>query len=189
MTELELHIQKVLGFLEPKSKTGTTLKGIKNVLNSSSQIVDSVNDFGDNLQENIEDGVGGFTGSIVGAVAGKTTRFVGGVAGGVISGALKTVAGIIPDSSDIKLPESDRKVAHCIDTYSIPSDKNELFKLLQFSSNNIGSKHSPFGKQAMESLKKLHSKVQSAFLIVAKDDKELQRLAKPYMSKKMFGFI
>ncbi len=190
MTELEKRIQKELGLLAPTSKTATALAGIKKVLNSSSHIVDAVNDFGDNLQDNIEDSVGGFTGTIGGWMAGKTTKIVGGIAGGVVSGTLKTVAGVIPDSSDIKQPESDRKVAHCIDSYSIPSDKNELFELLQFVWNSTNSKNTPYGKQTIESFKNLHSRVQAAFQIAASEDNNLQQLAKPYyMPKKKFGFL
>lgn len=189
MTELEERINKSLGVLGPKSKAGAVMSGIKKTLNSSSHIVDAVNNIGDSLQENIEDEVGGITGTVSGWVAGKTTKFVGGVAGGIVAGTLKTVAGIIPDSSDIKLPETDRKVAHCVDTYPLPSDKNELYELLQFVWTSINSKSTPYGKITIESLKNLHIRVHSAFLISAKDDKELLQLAKPYFPKKRFGLF
>ena len=189
MTELELNINKLVEDLAPTNKIDIALSGIKKTLNSSSHIVDAVTHIGDNLQDNLEDSIGGITGRIGGWVAGSSTKFVGTVAGGIVAGTLKTVAGIIPLSSDLKLPETDRKVAHCIDTYSLPVEKEALFELLQFASNNSISKTSPYGIKTKESFKNLLSRVQSAFMIAAKDDTELQMLAKPYLPKKRFGIF
>lgn len=103
MTDLEKRINELARDLTPSGKVGNALAGVKKTLNSSSHIVDAVKNFGDNLQDNIEEGVGGVTGTIGGWVAGKATKLAGGVAGGIVAGTLKTVAGIIPDSSDLKL--------------------------------------------------------------------------------------
>lgn len=189
MTDLEKRINKVLGTLSPNNKTGTFISGIKKTLNSSSQIVNAVNNIGDSLQENIKEEIGGITGAVGGWLAGKTTKFVGGVGGGIVAGSLKTVAGLIPDSSDIKLPESDKKVAHCIDTYSIPLDKVELFKLLQYIWTIVNSKNSPYGKQTMEAFKNILSRVQSAFTTASKNDEDLLLMAKPYLPQKRFGLF
>ena len=189
MTELEKRINDLLGSLAPNSKTGAVFSRVKKSLNSSSKIVDAVNNIGDSLQENIEDGVGGVTGAVGGWIAGKTSKLVGGLAGGVVAGTLKTVAGIIPDSSDVKLPETDRKLAHCIDTHPIPCDKQELFELLQFTWTNVNSNNSPYGKQTKEAFKNALSRVQNAFSSFAKEDKELLRMAQPYLPKKRFGLF
>lgn len=189
MTELEQRINSVLGILAPQNKMGKALSGIKKTLKSSSHIVDAVNNIGENLQENLEDEVGGITGTVGGWVAGKTIKIGGGLVGGIVAGTLKTVADIIPDSSDIKLPESDAKIAHCIDTYPIPTDKDELFNLLQFTWNSINSKSTPYGKQTLDSLKRCHSKIHSAFIIAAEGDKNLLDLSKPFAHKKRFGLF
>ena len=189
MTELEQRINELREALAPSGKIANTLSGIRKTLNSSSHIVDSVTNFGDNLQENIADGVGGVTGKVGGWLVGNSTNLVGKVAGGAIVGTLKTVAGIIPDSSDLKFPEVDKKVAHCVDTYSLPVEKDKLFELLQFIAGSCDSKTSPYGKQTIQSMKNLQSRVQSAFMIATKDDTELQLLAKPYLPKKRFGIF
>lgn len=189
MTDLEKRINEVLGTLSPNNKIGTVFSGIKKTLNSSSQIVDAVNNIGDNLQENIEDEVGGISGTIGGWVAGKTTKLVGGVAGGIVAGTLKTVAGIIPDPSDIKLPETDKKVAHCIETYSVPRDTGELFELLQFLWAIVNSKNTPYGKHTMEAFKNALPRVQSAFTAASKNDEKLLQMGKPYLPKKRFGLF
>ena len=189
MTDLEIRINNMLGKLSPNNKIGTVFSGVKKTLNSSSQIVDAVNNIGDSLQENIEDEVGGIAGTVSGWIAGKTTKIVGGVAGGIAAGTLKTLASIIPDPSDIKLPESDKKIAHCIETCPMPCDKKELFELLQFTWTNVNSNNSPFGKQTKEAFKNALSRVQSTFISVAKEDKELMEMAHPYLPKKRFGFF
>ncbi|MDE6484417.1 MAG: hypothetical protein K2L14_03360 [Duncaniella sp.] len=189
MTELESRINKILGNLAPTSTIGSALSGIKKTLNSSSQIVDAVNNLGDSLHEQIDENVGGIIGSVGGWMAGKSTKLVGGLAGGLVAGALKTVAGIIPDSSDIKHPETDTKIAHCIDTYTLPTDKDKLYELLQFVWTNSNSKSSPYGKLTLSSMKNLLSRVQATFKVAAKNDAELQELAKPYMPKKRFGIF
>lgn len=189
MTDLEIRINELLDSLSPTSKTDKAFSNLKKTLNSSSKMVESVNSIGDSLQTNIQSGVGGVTGAIGGWVAGKTTKLVGNVAGGVVSGALKTVADIIPDSSDIKTPETDSEIARCIDSCVIPADKDELFELLQYCWNNMNPKSSPFGNQAVKSFKTLHSKVHTAFLIAANDDSRLLKIAKPYFPPKRFGIF
>ncbi len=189
MTDLEKRINALVNSLAPNSLTSKTLSGIKKTLNSSSNLVDSINNIGDRLQDNIEESVGGVTGSVSGWIAGKTTQFAGGIAGGIVAGTLKTVAGIIPDSSDIKLPESDKKVAHCIATFSLPTEKLELFELLQYTWNAINSKSNPYGKQTIDAFKTCHSKVYSTLIIAAKDDNELLQLSKSFAPKKRFGIF
>lgn len=188
MTELENRINALIEALTPTSKTGKALSNVKKTLNSSSNIVTAVNNLGDSIQDNFGE-VGGVAGSVGGWMAGKATKLVGGVAGGIVAGTLKTVAGIIPDSSDFKLPETDKKVAHCIDTCPIPTEKTNLFELLQYIWGALNSTASPYGKQATESLKSLHSRVYSAFLITAKDDANLLELAKSYAPKKRLGIF
>lgn len=187
MNDLELRIQQIVTDLAPSPKAGTVLSSIKKTLNTSSQIADAVNNIGDSLQENI--GKGGVTGMVGGWMAGKTTKFVGGVAGTVVAGTLKTVADIIPDSSDIKSPDTDKKIAYCIDTYPLPTDKSSLFDLLQFLAKNVDTKNSPYGKNAIMAFKNLHEKVGAALSIAAKGDNDLLKLAKSYMPKKKFGIF
>ena len=189
MTELENRINEVIGLMAPTSKTAKAMSSVKQILNASSHIVTSVNDFGDSLQNNLEGEVGGIVGSVGGWIAGKSTKLVGGIAGGVIAGTLKTVAGVIPDSSDIKLPETDRKVAHSINTYPLPSEKTELFNLLQYLWGQINSESTPFGKQSIAAFKSLHPRVHAAFLIAAKQDAMLLEQAKAYSPKKRFGIF
>lgn len=189
MTDLEKRINELARGLAPSGMVGKALSGVKRTLNSSSHIVDAVKDFGDNLQDNIEEGVGGVTGTIGGWVAGKATKLAGGVAGGIVAGTLKTVAGIIPDSSDLKLPETDLKVAHCIATCTLSTDKTELFELLQFVWATLNSPVSLYGTQAMAAFKALHPRVYSALLIAAKDDIDTLKVAKPYAPKKRFGLF
>ena len=189
MTDLEKRINELLGCTGPKSLVGKALTGVKNTLNSSSKIVDAVDDLGDALQDNIEEEIGGVTGAIGGWVAGKATKLTGAVAGGIVAGTLKTVAGIIPDSSDPKSPELDKKVAHCIDSYSFSSEKKDLIELLQFVWGTQNSSVSPYGGQTMKSLKNLHTRVYSALQIVAKDDQPTLSIAKSYAPKKRFGLF
>lgn len=165
------------------------MSSVKQTLNASSNIVTAVNDFSDNLQNNLEGEVGGIVGSVGGWIAGKSTKLVGGIAGGVIAGTLKTVAGIIPDSSDLKLPETDRKVAHSINTYPLPSEKTELFNFLQYIWGEINSDTTPFGKQSIAAIKSLYPRVHAAFLIAAKQDVMLLEQAKAYAPKKRFGIF
>lgn len=189
MTDLEKRINDVLGMLYPNDRIGTVLSGIKKTLNSSSQIVDAVNNIGDSLQENLEDEVGGITGTVGGWIAGKTTKLVGGVAGGILAGTLKTAASIIPDSSDIKLPESDKKIAHCIDTCPMPCDKIDLFELLQFTWTIVHSKNTPYGKQTKEAFQNYLLRVQNTFTTASKNDEDLIQMARPYLPKKRFGLF
>ena len=189
MVELEKRINKVLGTLAPQSMVGKALSGVKNTLKSSSNIVEGVNNFGDNIQDHIEEEVGGVLGSVTGFMASKAVKIGGGIAGGVVSATLKTVAGVIPDSSDIKSQETDRKIAHCIDTFTIPSDKTQLYEHLQYIHGIINSSNTPYGKNAMSSFKTLHEKIFSTFKIVAKDDNELIQLSKMYAPKKRFGIF
>ncbi len=189
MTELENRINEVIGLLVPTSKTAKAMSSVKQTLNASSHIVTAVNNFGDSLQNNLEGEVGGVVGSVGGWIAGKSTKLVGGIAGGVIAGTLKTVAGIIPDSSDIKLPETDRKVAHAINTYPLPSEKIELFNLLQYLWGEINSEATPFGKLSITAFKSLYPRVHAAFLIAARQDAMLLEQAKSYAPKKRFGIF
>lgn len=189
MNELEKRINDLIGVLAPSNKTGKVLSGVKKTLNSSSHIVDAVNNFSENLQDNLEDSVGGIAGTVGGWMAGKATKLVGGIAGGIVAGTLKTVAGIIPDSQDLKLPETDKKIAHCINTFSLPLDKTELFELLQFSWGTITSNASPYGRQALDSFIALNSRVYSALQIAADQDQGLLNLAKSYTPKKRFGLF
>lgn len=187
MIDLESRIQEIVADLAPASKAGMAISGIKKTLNTSSQIVDAVNNIGDSLQNNL--GKGGVVGKVGGWMAGKTTKVVGGVAGTVVAGTLKTVADIIPDSSDMKSPDTDKKIAYCIDTYPLPTDKSSLFDLLQFVAKNVDTKNSPYGKNAIGAFKNLHEKVGAALSIAAKGDIDLLKLAKSYMPKKKFGIF
>ena len=189
MIELETRINEVISQLTPKSKSAKTMSSVKQTLNASSHIVTAVNNFGDSLQNNLEGEIGGVVGSLGGWIAGKSAKLVGSIAGGAIAGTLKTVAGIIPDSSDIKLPESDRKVAYSINTYPLPSDKTELFNLLQYLWGEINAESTPFGRQSIAAFKSLYPRTHAAFLIAAKQDAMLLEQAKPYAPKKQFGIF
>lgn len=189
MTELEKRINEVVRDAAPAGKVGQAFSKVKKTLDSSSDIVGAVNRFGDNLQDNIEEGVGGLTGTIGGWMAGKATKLTGGVAGGIVAGTLKTVAGIIPDPSDLKSPETDRKVAHCIDTCALPTGKTELLELLQFIRGSLDSSAVTYGRFAMESFRVLHSRAYSAALIASKDDQDMLKLVKSSAPKKRFGIF
>lgn len=189
MTDLEKRINEVIAALAPNGIATKMLSGVKKTLHASAHVAESLTNVGDSLQDNIEEGIGGVTGAVGGWIVGKSTNIVGSITGGLISGTLKTVAGIIPDTSDIKTPESDIKVAHCVSTSTIPTDKNELFELLQYTWNGFNVKPSIFGQQTRESFRVLHGKVHSTFLKVAKDDYELLQLAKPFAPKKKFGIF
>lgn len=182
-------INQLINSLSSNNIVGKTLSGVKKTLNKSSAIVDAVNNIGDSLQDNIEDEVGGITGAIGGWIAGKSIKVGGSIVGGVVAGTLKTVAGVIPTSSDIKLPESDAKIAHCVDTYAIPTNKEELLQLLQFTWQSINSKTTPYGKQTLESLRICHSKIYTAFTAVAKGDNNLLEFAKSFAPKKRWGMF
>ena len=77
----------------PESKVKQQLVKTKKLLDSSSQIVDVVDQLSDSLKKNIGKGMGGgITGSLSGWVAGKATKMVAGTGAGVVSCALKSVA-------------------------------------------------------------------------------------------------
>lgn len=190
MTELETRLNKLSKKLEKKRGVGKTLSNVKRGLKSSSHFVDSVKNFGDNLGNNLGNNleeIGGIAGAIGGWAVGKTVKLAGGLACGIASGTIKTVADTIPDASDLKLPETDKKIAFCIDTCPLPSNEAELIELLQFISGTLKSKNSPYGKTAISSFKELHAKVYSEIVQVVKPDKKTLEYIKPYAPKKQFG--
>lgn len=188
MVHLEYEINTILEARKPISGVGKALSKAKSTLNASSQIVNAVNNFGDCLEENIDE-VGGPIGYAAGWIAGKTTKVVGGIGGGIISGTLKTIAGVIPDASNPKQPETDLKIASIIEAYPLPTDKTQLFELLQWVYGHISSAKTPYGKSTIDSLKSLHPRVFEALKIAAQDDDKTLKLAKPYAPKKKFGFF
>lgn len=188
MIHLESEINALLLANKSTTSVGKALSKAKNTLNASSHIVDAVNNFGDSLEENLDE-VGGVAGSAAGWIAGKTTKLVGGIGAGIIAGTLKTVAGIIPDGSNPKQPETDLKIAALVDSYPLPTDKTQLMELLQWVHGHITSTKTPFGKSTLESLKSIHPRIFEAVKIVAENDERTLKLAKSYAPKKKFGFF
>lgn len=196
MTELEIRINDKIAELIPKGKIGKSLSNIKKTLNASSYIVDAVGDVSNRLEENIGGEIGGVTGRLsgkvvgdaVGKAAGKivgtSVNIIGGLTGGVIAGTLKTVAGIIPDTSDLKFTESDKKIALCIDTFVLPTDQDALLEILQYSWSVINSKNSPFGKQTLKAMKDINSRAFAFLMKLSNGDDHLVELARNYISPK-----
>lgn len=188
MIHLESEINSILESNRPTTKVGKALSKAKTTLNASSQIVDAVNNFGDNLEYNLDE-VGGVVGSAAGWIAGKATKVVGGIGGGLLVGTLKTVAGAIPDASNPKQPETDIRIAAMIDSYPLPADANTLLELLQWVHGQISSSKSLYGKETIESLKRIHPKVYKALSVAAENDTKIMKLAKSYAPKKKFGLF
>ena len=189
MTQLESLIYESLNELSPRTKTGQNISKIRNFLDSSGEIVESVNQLGDTLNSNLKDSVGGLTGKISGWVAGKVTKVVGGIGVGVVSGTLKTVATLIPNKGDLKNAGTDTKISQIVNTYTLPADKNQLFELLQFLFNNLQTDQAIFGEKTLDAMKKLHVKAYDHLCVVADKNEEIFKLAKNYAPKKKFGFF
>lgn len=92
------------------------------------------------------------------------------------------MAGIIPDPSDLKFPESDIKIAHCVDTFVLPINRESLLETLQYTWSAINSKTSPFGKQTLKAMKSLNSKAYSSLMAVSNGDETLLEFARNYIS-------
>jgi len=189
MTELESRIIELISGNSKKSGFNKAMSTVKKTLDSSTYIVDAVNDIGDSLKENINHSVKGIPGSVGGWVAGKTTKIVGGLGAGVVAGTLKTIAGIIPDSSDPKSRDIDIKISQLVDCYSLPTQKEEIFSLLQYLWANISSDNAIYGKHTLESMKKLHAKTFEALKVLADKNDPILKLAKSYAPKKFFGIL
>lgn len=111
------------------------LSKTKKLLNSSSQMVEAVDELSNNLGKSISKGMGGgLIGGASGWVTKTVTKKVAGVGTGVISGTLKSVAALIPDASDPQYGKTDQEIATLIDTFKLPLDKDELFETLQWVS-------------------------------------------------------
>lgn len=189
MVQLEKLIYEVVADSTETTKTAKNLSKVKSFLNSSGEMVDAVNNFGDTLNTNLKESVGGLTGTVGGWIAGKTTKVVGGISAGVVSGTLKTIATFIPDKEDIKGSELDTKLSQLIDTYSLPTDKNQLFELLQFLYNNLNAEQPIFGEKTLKAMKKLHVKAYDHFCVITGKDEDIFNLAKKYSPKKKLGLF
>lgn len=189
MIHLESEINALLNANKLTTGVGKALSKAKSTLNASTHIVDAVNNFGDSLEENLDEVVGGVAGAATGWIAGKATKLVGGIGAGIVAGTLKTVAGVIPDASNPKQPETDLKIAALVDAYPLPTDKTQLMELLQWVHGHINSTKTPFGKSTLDSLKSIHSRIFEAIKIAAENDDRTLRLAKSYAPKKKFGFF
>lgn len=196
MTELEIRINEQISELMPKGKFKKSLSNVRKTLNSSSYIVEAVSDISVRIEENLGSEIGGVTGKVsgkavgdavgkaAGKIIGKSVDVIGGLTGSVIAGTLKTVAGIIPDSSDLKFPESDKKIAHCVDTFVLPVDSGSLLETLQYTWSVINSKTSPFGKQTLKAMKNLNSRAYSSLMALSNGDETMLNLARNYISPK-----
>ena len=194
MTELEIRINEQISELMPRGKFKKSLSNVRKTLNSSSYIVEAVSDISGRIEENVGAEIGGVTGKVsgkavgdavgkaAGKIIGKSVDVIGGLTGSVIAGTLKTVAGIIPDPSDLKFPESDKKIAHCVDTFVLPINKESLLETLQYTWSAINSKTSPFGKQTLKAMKNLNSKAYSSLLAISNGDETLLEFARNYIS-------
>lgn len=190
MTKLENEIHALLLKFAPESKVKQQLVKTKKLLDSSSQIVDVVDQLSDSLKKNIGKGMGGgISGSLSGWVAGKATKMVAGTGAGVVSCALKSVATLIPDASDPQCEKTDMEIATLIDTFKLPLDKDELFETLQWVSGQLSVEKSPFGEKTIASLKRIHTKIYNQLGVLAQHDDVLLKLAKQYAPKKKFGIF
>ena len=100
MIALELEIKNLLESLAPTSGVAKQLSKTKKILDSSSHMVEAVDNFSKALKKNVGKGLGGgITGGVSGWVASKTTKVVGGLGAGAVSAILQTTAAMIPDSS------------------------------------------------------------------------------------------
>lgn len=189
MTQLEELICEVVTDATDTSKTAQNLSKIRSLLNSSGEMVEAVNNFGDTLHTNLKESVGGLTGRVGGWIAGKTTKVVGGISAGVVSGTLKTIATLIPNNGDLKGSELDSKISQLVDTYSLPIEKNPLFALLQFLYNNTNAEQPVFGEKTLKAMKKLHVKAYDHFCVITGKDEDIFNLAKNYFPKKKFGLF
>lgn len=189
LTHLESEIHKILEVSKANNIVGKTLSATKNALNSSSQIVNTVHNFADNLEDGISEAVGGAGGAAAGWIAGKATKAVGRFGGGILAGALKTVAMVIPDASNPKLPETDLRIANLVETYPLSSEKNSLFELVQWLYGQINLNGSPYGKSTIKAFEKLHQRAFDMLSVVAKNDVEMTELVKAFAPKKKFGLF
>lgn len=189
MTQLEELICEIIADSTDTTKSGQTLSKIKGLLNSSGEMVEAVNNFGDTLNTNLKESVGGLTGKVGGWIAGKTTKVVGGISTGVVSGTLKTIASLIPVKGDLKGSELDTKISQLVETYSLPIEKNQLFELLQFLYNNLNAEKPVFGEKTLAAMKRLHVKAYDHFCVITGKDEDIFNLAKKYSPKKKFGFF
>lgn len=189
MTQLEQLIGEVVQNSIETTKTSRNLSKIKDVLNSSGGMVESVSQFGDTLNSNLKESLGGMTGKVGGWIAGKTTKVVGGIGAGVVSGTLKTLTTLLPDKGNLKSPELDTKISQLVDTYTLPTDKNQLIELLQFLYNNLNVEQTLFGEKTLRAMKKLHVKTYDQFCILTDKDDNIFNLAKKYSPKKKFGLF
>lgn len=189
MIALELEIKNLLESLAPTSGVAKQLSKTKKILDSSSHMVEAVDNFSKALKKNVGKGLGGgITAGVSGWVASKTTKVVGGLGAGAVSAILQTTAAMIPDSSDPKSTDTDLKIAQLINNYTLPKDKNELFDLLQWIYVQLQSDHTPFGDQTIESLEKIHQRTYEMLKVLCKNDEEMTNLSKQYAPKKKFIF-
>ena len=184
MVDLENKISELIKSSAPNSKLSKNLSKAKRFLKTKEGMTETVHNVGNILKESIKDNVGGVRGSLTGWVAGKTTNVVGGLGVGVISAAMKTVATIIPDGYDTKGKKLDEEICHLVETYPLPVDKQSLFELLQFLSNNIQASQPQYGEKTLAAMKKLQIKVYDHFVTLVDKDDNLFKLAKSYAPKK-----
>ncbi len=91
MIALELEIKNLLESLAPTSGVAKQLSKTKKILDSSSHMVEAVDNFSKALKKNVGKGLGGgITGGVSGWVASKTTKVVGGLGAGAVSAILQT---------------------------------------------------------------------------------------------------
>ena len=76
-----------------------------------------------------------------------------------------------------------------IDTYSLPTDKNQLFELLQFLYNNLNAEQPIFGEKTLKAMKKLHVKAYDHFCVITGKDEDIFNLAKKYSPKKKLSLF
>ena len=189
MTELEKQITELLEEKIEKKGVIKTMSMVKKTLDSSSILVDSINELGDTLKDNINNSVKGKSGTVSGWIAGKSIKIVGGLGAGVIAGTLKTVAGIIPDSSDPKNKELDTRISQLIKQYPIPLQKESLLELLQYLWSHISLDNPFFGKMTLEAMKGVHENVYETLKNITEKNDPILKLAKSYIPKKKFGLI
>lgn len=189
MTDLEKQIKDILEEKSEKKGVTKTLSTVKKTLDSSSMLVDSINELGDALKDNINNSVKGIGGSLSGWIAGKTTKIVGGVGAGVIAATLKTVGSLIPDSEDPKNKELDIQISRLVKQCPLPLQKESLLELLQYLWSNISMENPLFGKKTLESMKEVHENVYASLKNITEKNDPILKLAKSYVPKKKFGLI
>lgn len=190
MTELEHSITTYLTELHIETTTANkTFASVKKALSSSASAVKTVGDLGESLNHNIKENSNGPIGKLGGWMVGKTTKTITDLSSGLVAGSLMTAASVIPDAVSPKKQEIDGEIARIVETYELPSDKNELLETVKYLWENVYEKNSIFGDKTKKSMKTLHDEAYTSLTSMVANDTRLLKIAKNYSPKKKFGLF